>query len=85
MAQIGSTGAVRYCCRSCGAPLEVRVSFKGRLVWAVDPESAAFGDVEPELRGDSQEPQVVCSADVLHKTGFQVQDGVISADPSFDG
>jgi hypothetical protein len=71
---------MRYNCRSCGAPLEVRVGFRGRLVWTVQPDNAAFGDQEPELRGDYQEPQLVCSADVMHATGFQLQDGIVTAD-----
>jgi hypothetical protein len=74
-----------YRCCSCGAPLEVRVAFRGRLVWAVRPEDAVFGEQEPELRGESQDPQLVCSADVMHSTGFQLQDGVISTDPKFGG
>jgi len=75
---------MRYRCRSCGAPLEVRVGFRGRLVWTVEPERAAFGEQEPELRGDYQEPQLVCSADVMHTTGFKLEDGVVTADPKFD-
>jgi hypothetical protein len=76
---------MRYRCRSCGAPLEVRVAFRGKLVWAVRPEDAVFGEQEPELRGESQDPQLVCSADVMHATGFQLQDGGISSDRKFDG
>jgi hypothetical protein len=64
--------------------LEVRVGFKGRLIWPVEPETAAFGDSEPELRGEHQEPQIVCSADVLHKTGFKLVDGVVTAEAAAD-
>jgi len=85
MAQNGTPGAMRCCCRSCGAPLEVRVAFRGRLVWTVEPEDAVFGEHEPELRGKSQEPQLVCSADVMHTTGFRLEDGVVAADSSYDG
>lgn len=83
MAQHGSQGATRCCCRSCGAPMEVRVGFRGRLVWKVGLEDAAFGETEPELRGDCQDPQLVCSADVMHTTGFKLKDGVVAADPKF--
>jgi hypothetical protein len=62
----------------------VRVGFKGRLVWPVDPETAVFGEEEPELRGEHQEPQIVCSADVLHKTGFKIEEGVIVASTTSD-
>jgi hypothetical protein len=65
--------------------LEVRVSFRGRLVWTVEPGDATFGHQEPELRGDSQEPQLVCSADVMHTTGFHLEDGVVAADCSLEG
>lgn len=64
-------------CRACGASLEVRVSFKGKIVWTVDPENPDFSTQEPELRGDSKEPKLVCSADAIHSTGFQLVDGVI--------
>jgi hypothetical protein len=64
--------------------LEVRIGFKGRLVWAVQPDNAAFGEVEPELRGDYQDPQLVCSADVMHATGFKLQDGIVAADLRLD-
>jgi hypothetical protein len=65
--------------------LEVRVAFRGRLVWTVEPEAAVFGDTEPELRGDYQDPQLVCSADVMHSTGFKLEDGVVVTDPRFGG
>ena len=64
-------------CLLCGAPLEVRVRFRGTLVWAVDRQTAGFGDTEPELRGDHKEPRLVCSADVVHETGFQLAEGEI--------
>lgn len=65
--------------------MEVRVRFKGRLVWTVQPEDATFGEQEPELRGDYQDPQLVCSADVMHPTGFHLEDGIVAADLKFDG
>lgn len=69
-----------YVCQLCGAPLEVRVGFKGTLVWTVDPGDPDFSQFEPELRGEHNEPRLVCSADVIHKTGFQLLDGEIVAD-----
>jgi hypothetical protein len=84
MAQSSAQQTFRYCCRSCGAALLVRVGFKGKLVWSVEAESGAFGDDEPEFRGDSQDPQLVCSADVMHPTGFKMQEGSIAVDPKFD-
>jgi hypothetical protein len=68
---------VACACRACGAPLEVRVRFQGTLVWAVNRQTAGFGDTEPELRGNHNEPRLVCSADVIHETGFQLADGEI--------
>ncbi len=85
VAQNAAPQAMLYRCRSCGAPLEVRVAFRGRLVWSVGPDDAVFGEQEPELRGESQEPQLVCSADVMHSTGFQLENGAVSADPAFRG
>jgi hypothetical protein len=64
-------------CRLCGAALEVRVRFRGTLVWSVDPDSPEFGAGEPELRGEHREPRLVCSADVMHETGFQLAEGEI--------
>lgn len=66
-----------YKCRLCGAALEVQVRFRGKLVWAVPEDSPEFGDVEPELRGEHKDPKLVCSADVLHKTGFRLVEGRI--------
>ena len=71
-------------CRSCGAQLEVRVRFRGKVVWVVDPAQSDFGAAEPELRGDSGDPALVCSADSLHPTGFQLVDGEIHHDPAAD-
>jgi len=73
---------VEYLCRLCGAQLEVRVSFKGKIVWTVEPGDPDFGSKEPELRGDSKEPHLLCSADALHQTGFRLTDGEIERDPS---
>ncbi len=75
--------SVEFLCRLCGAQLEVRVSFKGKIVWVVDPGDPDFGSKEPELRGDSNEPRLLCSADAMHRTGFRLVDGEIEPDPSF--
>jgi hypothetical protein len=64
-------------CKLCRAALEVRVRFRGTLVWTVDPESPEFGAREPELRGEHRDPRLVCSADVMHETGFALEDGEI--------
>ena len=64
-----------YKCRLCGAALEVQVRFRGKLVWVVPEGDPDFGAVEPELRGEHKDPRLVCSADVLHKTGFRLVDG----------
>ena len=69
-------------CRACGAQLEVQVRFRGKVVWTVDPSEPDFGVGEPELRGDSSDPRLVCSADSLHSTGFQLVDGEIQAEQS---
>ena len=84
MAESGTQRVVHYSCRSCGAALHVRVGFKGKLVWTVNAENGAFGETEPEMRGDCQQPQLVCSADVMHPTGFKLQDGLIAVDLKFD-
>lgn len=65
----------------CGAALEVRVAFKGYLVWEVNAENSDFGRSEPELRGEHHTPQLICSADVLHRTGFKLDNGEIVSDP----
>lgn len=68
----------RQCvCQACGAQLEVKVRFRGKVVWVVDPARADFGVSEPVLRGDSGDPRLVCSADALHSTGFLLCDGEI--------
>jgi len=64
-----------YKCRLCGAALEVQVRFRGKLVWVVPEDNPDFGALEPELRGDHKDPKLVCSADVLHKTGFRLVEG----------
>jgi hypothetical protein len=66
-----------YKCRLCGAALEVQVRFRGKLVWVVPEGDPDFGAVEPELRGEHKNPRLVCSADVLHKTGFRLVEGQI--------
>jgi len=40
-------------------------------------DSPDFGNIEPELRGQYQDPKLVCSADVMHSTGFKLVDGEI--------
>ena len=64
-------------CRLCGAALEVRVRFRGTLVWTIDPDSPEFAGREPELRGEHRDPRLVCSADVMHATGFDLVDGEV--------
>lgn len=66
---------IQYHCQSCGAQLEVRVPFKGRLVWAIDESDPDFSSRFPEPRGQFGSAKVVCSADPLHPTGFHVVDG----------
>ncbi len=67
-------------CRLCRAALEVRVDFRGKVIWTVDPDDPDFGNKEPELRGKHEEPTLVCSADPLHDTGFKLVEGEIAAD-----
>lgn len=64
-----------YRCRGCGAPLEVRVAFKGRLVWTIAESDSDFSSTFPEPRGKYGNPKLVCSADPLHDTGFALIDG----------
>ena len=71
---------IRYRCRSCGAQLEVRVPFKGRLVWTIDEDDPDFGSRFPEPRGDYGTAKVICSADPLHTTGFHLIDGSVERD-----
>lgn len=66
-----------YVCRACGAVLEVRVSFRGKLVWTLEPDNPDFGTSEPELRGSHGDPKLLCSADALHSTGFKLLDGEV--------
>lgn len=67
-------------CRSCDAQLEVRVPFKGRLVWTIDEEDPDFSTRFPELRGSYGNAKVLCSADPLHPTGFCLVDGSVERD-----
>lgn len=67
----------RVVCKSCGAALEVVVSFAGKIVWAVDPNAPDFGSQVPSLRGDTKNIRVVCSADVMHSCGYICLDGVL--------
>ena len=70
-----------YVCQACGAKLEVQVRFRGKIVWAVDPVKPDFGISEPDLRGDSGDQKLVCSADTLHPVGFWLIDGEIKPEP----
>lgn len=66
---------LEYRCRGCGALLEVRVPFKGRLVWTIGASSPDFSSAFPEPRGEYGNAKLVCSADPLHETGFTLIDG----------
>ena len=68
---------VAYRCRSCGARLEVKVPFKGRLAWVIDPSGPDFSSAFPEQRGRYDTSTVACSAAPLHNTGFHLIDGSI--------
>ncbi len=72
---------MRYRCQACGAALEVRVRFKGRLVWTIDEADPDFSGSFPETRGDHGDPRLVCSADPLHDTGFRLAAGVVERNP----
>jgi len=64
-------------CRACGARLEVVVHFNGKIVWTVDPRNPDFSGQQPVLRGETKRIRVVCSADVLHESGYLCVDGVL--------
>jgi len=64
--------------------LEVRVGFKGTLVWPVDPGEPDLTQAQPELQGEYKEPRLVCSADVMHPTGFGLKNGEIAPDRGFE-
>ena len=66
-----------YLCRAFGASLEVRLSFRGKVVWTRAPDDPDFGVTEPELRGTKGDPKLLCSADALHPTGFNLVDGEV--------
>lgn len=68
---------IEYRCQSCGAQIEVRVPFKGRLVWSIDEQNPDFSSRFPEPRGEYGAAKVVCSADPLHDTDFQLVDGSV--------
>jgi hypothetical protein len=76
--------AQSYVCQACGAALEVRVRFKGRIVWTVERDDPDFGSRQPQLDGQHQDPKLVCSADVMHETGFRLEDGQLIAGPKAD-
>ena len=67
----------RVVCKSCGASLEVVVNFSGKIVWPVDPHDPDFGSQVPDLRGETKNIRVVCSADVMHTCGYVCFDGVL--------
>ncbi len=71
---------IDYACKACGASLLVRVPFKGRLIWAIDRENPEFSSRFPEPRGEYGTAKVVCSADPLHSTGFDLIDGSVERD-----
>ena len=54
------------------------------MVWTVERDHPEFGDREPELRGNHGEPRLVCSADLIHKTGFQLVEGRIARETPRD-
>ena len=66
-----------YRCRACGAAIEVRVRFRGKVVWTLEADNPDFGNNEPELRGIYGDPSLTCSADVLHNTGFKLLEGEV--------
>jgi len=75
--QYSSGSAGKVVCRACGAQLEVVVHFSGKVVWPVDPENRDFSGEQPVLRGETKRIRVVCSADVLHDSGYLCVDGVL--------
>lgn len=70
-----------YVCSACGAAIEVQVGFKGKVVWTLEESSPDFSTTSPELRGDYKQPRLVCSADVMHRTGFKLLDGEVVPEP----
>lgn len=72
---------IRYHCQACGAQLAVRVPFKGRLVWTIDPTDPDFSAQFPDPQGTFGDAKLVCSADALHDTGFRLADGVVERNP----
>jgi hypothetical protein len=67
----------RFLCKACGAGLEVAVSFRGKIVWKINPENPDFGSEQPTLRGESSRIRVVCTADVMHECGYICVDGIL--------
>lgn len=57
--------------------MEVVVSFAGKIVWPVNPENPDFGSEQPSLRGEGKNVRVVCTADVMHSTGYTCVEGVL--------
>ncbi len=72
----------RYNCQSCGAQLEVRVRFTGRLIWTINESNPDFSNDTPEPRGDFGSPRLSCSADPLHESGYRLVDGCVEQDLS---
>ena len=71
------TESPAYLCRACGAAIEVQVGFTGKVVWTLDAGNPDFSVTSPELLGDYKQPRLVCSADVMHPTGFELLDGQV--------
>ncbi len=67
----------RVVCAACGAGLEVVVSFKGNIVWTIDPDYPDFSGQQPSLRGETGSIRVICSADILHDCGYECIDGAL--------
>ena len=68
---------MEYCCQGCGAQLEVKVPFKGRLVWTINARDPDFGTTFPDPVGEYGKARLVCSADPLHETGFHLLEGSV--------
>ncbi len=70
-----------YLCRACGAAIEVQVGFNGKVIWTLDAGNPDFSGTPPDLRGEYKQPRLVCSADVMHGTGFKLLDGQVVPEP----
>ena len=76
----GAGRAVEWRCLACRARLQVKVAFKGRLVWTIDPNDPDFGADFPDPVGTYGKARLLCSADPLHQTGFRLVDGSVERD-----